>query len=80
MEDKIEIDYDKLLDKWFNEVVKKADKMQEIMDNESYDESGHLRSIPTNKYLRAQEFKNGLYYATAILSRLENKEKRRLKP
>lgn len=73
----MDIDYNKLLDKWFEEVVKEADKMQAIMDKESYNEDGYLISPPSNKYIRAEEFKNGLYYATAILSRLESKEKKK---
>lgn len=73
------IDYDKLLDKWFEEVVKKADSVQSIIDIEDYDEYGVLRDTPTRKHSVAKGFIDGLYYATAILSRLEKKEGRIIK-
>lgn len=73
------IDYNKLLDEWYDRVVKEADKMKKIMNEEEYDENGYLVMPPTQKYIRALEFRNGLYYATAILSRLDSIEEKKNK-
>lgn len=68
-----QIDYDRLLNKWFDKVMKEVDRY-EVFKERIYEENGC-----DFKYGKFVGYINGLIMATSILSRLENKEKRKLK-
>lgn len=64
------INYDELLDKWFELVMKESDRVRQLSDEEYYKKpysfkQGHLKG-----------FADGLIMATSILSNLERKVKK----
>jgi hypothetical protein len=62
------MNYDKLLDEWADELYKRIDECTERMD--SMDEYDYKQG-------RTKGYQDGLLMAMAILSRLENKHKRK---
>lgn len=67
----LSIDYDELLDIWFEEVMKKVEKAEELETEE------HLKNNFSYKEGRLRGYADGLIMATSILSRLEKKAKRK---
>ena len=65
-----DINYDEVLDKWYDKVIEKADKY-----NEKVDEC-KLGSVD---YYKFKNYSNGLYMALSMLSLEERKAKRKLK-
>ena len=63
----MEIDYDKLLNEWADEIYKKADKARE---DYGYQENGDFKNG------RLMGYADGLIMAISILTRLEKKYKK----
>ena len=75
------INYDELLNEWFDKVMEYSDKSKKIYENEEwvkqYDEKlNDCTYRPTYKYAYNKGFSEGLIFATSILSRLEQKFKK----
>lgn len=64
------MDYDKLLNEWFDKVANESDKRQNTADK--------IKDYNYNKGY-SSGFSDGLLFATSILSRLEKREKRKIK-
>lgn len=65
----LSIDYDELLDIWFEEVMKESDKARKLEEDE------YFKNKFSYKEGRLRGYADGLIMATSILSRLEKKAK-----
>lgn len=68
----LSIDYDELLDIWFEEVMKKVEKAEELETEE------HLKNNFSYKEGHLRGYADGLIMATSILSRLEKRAKKKI--
>lgn len=67
----LSVDYDELLDLWFDEVMKESDRARKLEEEE------HFKNEFSYKEGNLRGYADGLIMATSILSRLEKKAKRR---
>lgn len=64
------IDYNKVLDKWHDKVIEKADK---------YNKKAEEYELGSKDYYKLKNYSNGLYMALSMLSLEERKAKKKLK-
>ena len=65
-----DINYDEVLDKWYDKVIEKAD---------TYNEKADECELGSKDYYKFKNYSNGLYMALSMLSLEERKAKRKLK-